>query len=211
MIIAIGDSHALYTFIDNPEVKTYNRNGLTMKRVGYAEDETIPNMLKELLIHEEDYIIFCLGEIDIRYFVKQYLEHHSSANLNKLLMGWVERYLDTISKYGIYWPKIIIMSVVPPTKEASYVKYNLSPKKLPFSNKKNAVIPWAGTDAERALYTKTINDMLNMKVKGYGWKYLDIYSMIVDNDGMLLDEYSDETVHVANCGETINKLLKEMI
>lgn len=201
MIYAIGDSHALFTFKGMPGVEPHNHNGLTMQRVGHPDDQTIPVMLERLLLEPGDTVIFCCGEIDVRRFVKPYLEHHSKATMDGLLNGWARAYIRSLGSYDLRGARPVVMSVIPPTREVVYLEYNSKPhhKNNEFGEKANAVIPWAGTDAERAAYTLALNGWLKCYCEDAGWPFLNVYTGYVDADGMLT--CSDGSVHI---GDTTN-------
>ncbi len=199
MIHTIGDSHALCTFQGIPGVECHNRNGLTMKRVGHIEDVSLAEMLEPLDLTPADVVIFCLGEIDIRVFVKQYLEHHSTATLKGLVGGWVDAYLAAIAIQKINGAHIAVMSVIPPTREGIYRKYNT------MKHKHNPTIPWNGTDEERVTYTREMNNALINGCHKRGWIYLDVYSEFADARGLLT--YSDGSVHIGE-NVRVHELLK---
>lgn len=209
MIHSVGDSHAMFTFKGVPGVDAHNRNGLTMQRVGHPEDKTIPAILAPLPLGPGDTVIFCCGEIDVRRFVKPYLEHHSKATMAGLLGGWAGAYLRSISSYNLRGARPVVMSVVPPTREAVYREYNSRPhhKNNEFGALANATIPWAGSDHERAAYTLALNGWLRRLCSDAGWELFDVYSMYVDADGMLSS--SDGAVHIGNT-EKVAALVKLM-
>lgn len=194
MIYTVGDSHSLCCFRDIPGVYPSSVGPVTMKRVGYAEDETLRNFVKTIPITSDDAIIFCFGEIDVRCYVKPNITR-LKTDVRSLLKKWVDRYLTQIALLNVNGAKKYIMSVVPPTKKDSA---DVDP-----------YYPVAGTDEERSLYTATMNELYKQVSEEKGLEYFDIYVGYRDASGMLPLEKSDGRVHITD-KRYIRKLLKEL-
>lgn len=182
MIYVIGDSHALYTFSGIDGVKITHIGAITLKRLGDERDSSLIDAINKINFCSDDFLIISSGEIDMRCYVKPHIER--GKDLDQLLLDWAFSYVKKISDFNLT-VKTYIMSIIPPS---SFDKANGS-----------AIhgYPAAGTDKERALYTKKMNDL----IKGLcGTKvfFLDTYSKYVDNEGMLAVEKSAGDVHVGN-------------
>ena len=191
MIHVIGDSHS-HSFDRILGVSIHHIGPITLKRVGYEEDNLLLDKIKEIGLKLNDTLIFCFGEIDIRCYVKPNLIR-KLIELEILLTDWVECYLTHICKLpGLENIKIYIMSVVPPAK---FDNANLNPQ-----------YPVAGTDEERSNYVKKINEIIFNECNKRKFGFLNIYSKYIDGYGMLRQEDSDGHVHIAN-----TKFVKELL
>lgn len=187
MIYVIGDSHAHFTFRDIPGVIVFSKRGVTLKRMTYPEDPLLPAIIKRLKLSIEDYVIFHFGEIDIRCHVKPLVTHRLATTLDALLADWTDKYFKRLALLDLKGAKVVIASVVPPaSKERKRGEVQI------------VIPPAAGMDAERALYTRTINAMLKAGCESRGWFYLDIYSCYANENGMMPTVWGDGTIHIGN-------------
>lgn len=191
MLNIIGDSHATCSFGGIPDIKIHYTGATTLKRVGVLEDDYISNMVKSMNLNSNDALIFVFGEIDIRCYVKSHLEHHQNSTLEGLLQNWVDKYAAHISLMQTNGAKIGLMSVVPPAT---------------FSSAQSVEWPVSGSDEERVLYTKKINEILKTTCENRGWLYLDVYSKYVDENGMLPLNKIFMSVHIKDTTEVKNLL-----
>jgi len=178
MIHVIGDSHCLYTFREIEDVSAYHIGPVTMKRVGYLEDSLLADTVREIPIGSGDVVLLSFGEIDMRCWVKVHLVRH---DLYFLLTRWVRRYLHRVMTLPTGVAKVGILSVPPP---------------MPRERCQSAEFPVAGTDEERAEYTRVANKLLAEGCKERGLLYVDVYSRYADAAGMLKVEMSDKIVHI---------------
>ena len=204
MVYVIGDSHATFTFKDIEGIRLLARRGVTLKRMTYVEEEMLPNIMKRLRLTAKDFLIFCYGEVDIRCHIHPIITHRKKTTLDELLKDWSHRYASRLSLLDVKEAKVVIMSVVPPSsKERIRISEETKQKEI-------IVLPPAhGRDAERALYTKTINKYLKEECEQRGWIYFDVYSRYVDEKGMMIRGKGDGTVHIGDTTE-VKKLLQEM-
>lgn len=193
MLNVIGDSHAACSFRDIPNVKIHYIGPVTLKRVGVLEDEFVSNIVKSLNLTPDDVLLFVFGEIDIRCYVKINLEHRKSITLEYLLLDWVESYANHISVMPTNGARLGIMSVAPPAT---------------FESAQSLEWPVSGTDEERVIYTKKINELLQSECIKRNWIYLDVYSKYADEKGMLPLHNIFRSVHINDTSE-VKKILTE--
>lgn len=197
MIYIVGDSHSIYTFQDVPNVTSCHIGAITLKRIGYMEDTLLTNQIKLLNLQSDDIVFFCFGEIDVRCYIKPNLEHRLSITLDSLLQEWIDSYIYTIETLNLSDARRGIMSVVPPPR--------LSDSAI---NNKNLPFPGAGTNEERAIYAKKINEILIKKCEEKNWLYLDIYSLYVDDEGLLKKEKTlKDGLHIDNQNKEVHSLM----
>jgi hypothetical protein len=189
----IGDSHAVYTFDQIKGVATHTIGPVTMKRIGYREDELLPAAVKQLPLRPTDVLILCFGEPDVRCYVKPQLEHRP-VTLAALLQDLVDRYLDAAVVLPANGARVAVLSVTPPAN---------------FDRARHPLIDPNGTDAERAEYTRVINTLLAHGCQARNLMFIDVYSVFTDDQGMLPPAVSDEFVHITDTAR-VRRLLIEM-
>lgn len=195
MIHVIGDSHALYTFNRIEGVEIHHIGAITLKRISHLDEDLLLNTIRSIKLLEEDVIVLSFGEIDMRCYVKPNLMRKKQSSLEQILSKWAEDYVKKIVGLNIK-NKIFIMSVVPPS---FFEKANSSA---------GSGYPVAGTDEERAQYTKTLNEILKNMCEPRGVFFLDIYSKYADENGMLPPEKCDGSVHIINTDFTRDALIE---
>jgi hypothetical protein len=163
---------------------------VTLKRVGYLEDTIVQDNVNRIGAEAGDIFLFHFGEIDVRAYVKPWSERYRGT-LDDLMHDWAHRYGDALAALELNGARIGIVSIVPPViAERAY----------------NASFPVAGTEEERVEYTKIINKHLAAECDLRGWPYVDVYSLYVDDSGMLPCSRSDRSVHIGN-----NKAVRELL
>jgi hypothetical protein len=85
--------------------------------------------------------------------------------------------------------KIIIVGVIPPTKQYDY-ELLYGPILHDF--------PFVGTDEDRVRYTNKVNNKLEQLSKNNNYIYFNPYSYYTRQDGTLKHELSDSTVHLGD-------------
>lgn len=198
MLFVIGDSHASCSFVNISNVRIHYIGPVTLKRVGVLEDDFVPNKVKEMSLTPEDILLFVFGEIDIRCYVKLYLDNHKNSTLESLLQKWTGDYANHISLMPTNGAQIGIMSVVPPAT---------------FSSAESTDWPVSGSDEERVIYTKKINELLKAECQRRNWIYLDVYSKYADKKGMLPLDSIYMSVHIKDStgvGELISDYMTNL-
>ena len=191
MIYTLGDSHASIPFEDVPGVTRQFLGPVTLRRICHLEDDLLPTAVAQLGLTPADVLVLSFGEIDIRCHVKPLMDHRR-ISLDDLLRGWAEPYALRALTLRTQGARVALLSISPPaTRERSL----------------NAELPVAGTDEERALYTRTLNGWLQKLATDCGLCYLDTYSLGVDDHGMLRPDLSDGYVHL-RATELLTALLR---
>lgn len=147
-------------------------------------------------IKDGDTIIFCLGEIDCRCHVHKHIS--GTVTHQDVINNIVDNYFQAIdlnqSTSQIKLKNICVFNVVPPIQ-----KHNTH---------ENPEYPYLGTDEERKQYTLYFNEKLKEKCIEKEYIYFDIYNNYVDENGFLIKNLSDGTVHIGN-GIYIDNFIKE--
>ena len=118
----------------------------------------------------------------MRTCVKPLLEHRS-ITLDALLRGWVIKYLERIVTLPLNGARLVVMGLVPPIAEGE-VYYG------------GAILPVAGSNAERVEYTLAMNQILAEECAARELPFLEMYDNHHDERGLISPEYSDGNVHV---------------
>ena len=191
MIHTIGDSHAKYSFDGIVGVICHHIGPVTMESVGKMRQSKSSSIyLEEILIEHkiknDEVVILCFGEIDVRCRIKPKI--NNGENEDNVIKSLVSNYIETINNtnHKNFW----ILGVIPPTcfREETHG------------------YPFLGSDEERSIYCRKINLSLKEMCKKNGIVFLDIYELYKDDRGMLKKELSDNNVHIGN-----TEFVKELI
>ena len=199
MIHTFGDSHAREPW---SKIKSISWNVLLDKKSDEKMDRTMTCSffgfeklnainIKKYKVVEGDVVCFCLGELDCRCHIHKYKDSYK-----ELIERIVENYLLAIKANAEQFTnlKVIIVSVTPPLPEKYY--------------KDRIRYPMLGSDAERVMYTRYMNQKIKEKCREYS--FLDMYDKYCDKDGLLNLAYSDKICHIINpvfAKSELNKLL----
>ena len=184
-----GDSHAQYSCNGIasyfPDYEYYNHvvYSITMHRIG--RDHILLGVPSNI-DNENDIIIITYGEVDCRSHI--YRQIQKGRELDEIINTLVNTYLETIHKYQ--FRNTFVLSVVPPVSKKEYEDRN-----GPISHH----LPFCGTDQERLLYIRSMNDKLRKGCEKYGFHFIDPYSLnYIREDGMMNFKMSDGNVHIGD-------------
>jgi hypothetical protein len=185
MIHIFGDSHAHFSFRNlNLDHNDLHHSSITMFRIG--RDNIIINFNKNT-IKKGDTIVLSYGEVDCRCHIKRQI------NLGKqeddIIQELVENYFKTIKNNIDIDVKIIVVGVIPPTKQSEYEIIH-GPIQHEF--------PFVGMEKERVRYTNKVNKLLEEYTIINNYTYFNPYSFYTREDGTLKHELSDNIVHLGN-------------
>jgi len=186
MIYIYGDSHAHFSFKNLKLAYTdYHRSSITMFRVG--RDNTIINFNKNRILNENDIIVLSYGEVDCRCHIERQI--NSGRNEDDVINELVEQYFLTIKNNIVQKCKIIIVGIIPPTKQMDYEILH-GPILHEF--------PFVGTDSNRVRYTNKVNNKLEEQSIRNNYTYFNPYAYYTREDGTLKHELSDGIVHLGD-------------
>lgn len=207
MIHCIGDSHAaVFSGLEAmvpiwPEKSNDTIEFFRSYRIGPATAYQLENkidILNEIIQinvdRENDYILFCFGEVDIRaHLIKQ--SQIQSVNINTLIHECVDRYFRVILYY----------------KELGYKVLAWGPIASWHESKKYTGGPSFGTCLERNEVTKEFNDYLKLRCEQYSIGFVSIFIKMVDEKNITIPEYLDnwEGSHIHLSQTAMPLILKE--
>jgi hypothetical protein len=196
MIHCIGDSHsAVFSGEEKmqpcwPEISSNLIPGFKSYRIGpatayqlHTKQNIIEPLIFSLNLGEEDKIMFCFGEVDIRaHLIKQmYLQKRAILDLVK---ECINRYLDAIDYYRKYTTKIIVCGPI-----ASWNDDN------PYSG------PSYGTNLERNEVTKLFNQILETECARRTFDFVTIFYEMLNPDNstntFFLDDWEGSHIHLS--------------
>ena len=193
MIYAGGDSHATKAFEGIAGVKSYYTGPTTLRRAGWAGDDLVPAMVRNLKLTPADTLIFCFGEIDVRMHIPIHAKGFPGG-VDPLLQHWVDQYLGRVADLDVGGARCAIMSVVPPHPRRG------APAEL-FNRDVS--------DEMRVDYTLRLNRLLEEGCARRGLLYLDVYHEYVDPRGMMLEEFcEDGGTHISGTDRVAALLLR---
>jgi len=195
MIYLFGDSHAMFSFRNLPlEHTDLHCSSITMFRIG--RDKQIIHFNKDNL-KIGDIVVLSYGEVDCRCHIQRQINlgNHEDVVIQEL----VDNYFDTIKKNIVIDVKVVIVGIIPPTKQYDYEKIN-GPIQHEF--------PFVGSDEDRVRFTRKVNNYMNEEANKYGYIFFNPYSFYTREDGTLKYELSDTIVHIRNNSFFLNKFIE---
>lgn len=193
-----GDSHrcSISGSLSESSINAIKHNlggAYTMARFGLEKTNLIN--IKNGGVKENDAVCFCFGEIDCRSHLCRpgiYDSHES------LIGDLVSRYFEAIKSNIVQYENLItlVFNVVPPIKfkEGIY---------------QHPEFPHRGTDEERKQVTIFMNKKLKEYCLKFNYIFFDVYDKYCGEDGLLIPELSDGTVHIGN-SKYITDFLKKI-
>ena len=185
MLFLYGDSHTDRSFknIKIPH-RNYYQISITMFRIG--RDNIIINF--DSNHHNIDSILcFVYGEVDCRCHIKRQV--NMGRNEDDIINELVNNYFKTIKNNIIYYKKVIVVGVIPPTMQSEYENIH-----GPITHE----FPFVGTDEDRVRYTMKVNKLLEELCNSNEYIYFNPYSYYTRDDGTLKFELSDTCGHLGN-------------
>jgi len=129
-----------------------------------------------------DSIILVYGEVDCRIHIYyQFMKRNEKYTIEQLID-------ETINNYGIVMQKLKDM-------EIKFYICGISPAGWE-KNLNN--YPWYATLEVHSQIYREFNNILGKFCRKKGYKYLDIYSKTIDNNGFMKKEYAEDSVHLNN-------------
>lgn len=183
-IHTFGDSHSNsgWMYFKNENIERHPLG----PRLCYSFGRDKLNLLniKEFGVEENDIVIFCFGEIDLRCNIQKHLnnEYTYDKNINSMIEKYFEAIYENVKQYSHL--NVCVYNVVPTVQ-----KYNT----FEYPNH-----PFMGTDEERKMYVQYFNKKCDEYCLKYNYTFFNVYDKYCDSNGYLNKDYSDDNVHVYN-------------
>jgi hypothetical protein len=187
VIFVIGDSHTQIFRWEKPFV-VFALGPATAYNLGNSRSTTgshdkLFHVLK-LVDPERDSVLMVFGEIDARMhvynqYMKQGAEHPFSYYIDR-----------TIEKYGEVLEQLTVMGIdfyvhgIPP---ASRQEIMVDP---------DSSLAFYAPREIRSEISRTFNQRLKEYCEVHGYRYIDIYSRVVDENGQIAEAYRGDAVHM---------------
>ena len=187
-----GDSHSASNRwntinIDGLEIILHYMSPMTCSKFSFDKDEIlIGNGVKS-----GEIVCFVFGEIDCRMHIHKH-NHEYKDIIDEIIKHYfiaIKINADTIDNLTI-----LVLSVTPVPKDGTYITSN----------------EWlsAGKDIDRKIYVEYMNQKIKEKCEEYNYKFFDVYSRYCNEEGFLIPELSDGSVHIYNGKFMEEELLK---
>jgi len=173
----IGDSHTGIFFKRKPFIvhwlgpaTAYN---LKSPRSTTRSYKKLKSILKHLVV-QGDMVLLLFGEVDCRIHIyNQYVQSGGSRSLEEVIDDTIYRYgevLDEIDRMGIDFH---VASIPPGGQEGNVFGVpNYPPPDM------------------RCVINRVFNERLNDYCRKRGYSFIDVYSVVVDDEGFIKSEYS---------------------
>lgn len=165
-----------------------------MHRIG--RDNIIINFNKNE--HDINSIIcFGYGEVDCRCHIQRQINLGRDEDL--VISELVNNYFITLKNNICIYKKIIVISIIPPTKQIDYETLH-GPILHEF--------PFVGTDEDRVRFTKKANTLIENLCYINNYIYFNPYDYYTRYDGTVKYELSDKNVHLSDNSVFLEKFME---
>jgi GDSL-like Lipase/Acylhydrolase family len=129
---------------------------------------------------KRDIVMLCFGEIDCRIHI--YYQHKKSSggySIGELIDRTISNYSEVMAKLKERGVNFCVYFVSPATRVENEYKY-----------------PFYGTPEIRSGINRKFNEKLRAFCEMNGYKFIDIYDKVADKDGLMLQEYAGDEIHL---------------
>lgn len=199
MIYVIGDSN-VFVFVDNKEfdvrhigpITAHNLNKIRPGNMTTAGTKIFGQVGYTGLINtvnkENDSIMLVFGEIDCRIHIYYQFMKRNYNKVDSKKCTITELIDNTIHNYGIVMKQLADMNI----------KFYICGIPPPGCEKNIYNYLWYATPEIHSKIYREFNHRLKNFCEQKSYRYLDIYSKIVDQDGFMKKEYAEDCVHLNN-------------
>lgn len=172
-----GDSHA-YSYLGIEDARINCLGPITMHRIGRDGIDALD--IRRYGIKNGDILVFIFGEIDARCHLGR-IRDEENRDIEGLVAELVDSYFNAISVNRAFFNNVvcIIRFVTPPSDIY-----------------KDADFPFYGSISDRVRITRLLNERLKYSCSKHSFYYLDGYADFAGENGVILPEYLDNTIHL---------------
>jgi hypothetical protein len=182
LIHVVGDSHVV-PFRGSMPFLAHHLGATTAYNLNKQNSSTKSNEQLFKVINKlgkKDIVMLSFGEIDCRIHI--YYQHKKSNGKYS-----IEELIDrTISNYGEVMAQLR-------ERRVNFCVYCVSPAAEVGNEYK---YPFYGTPEIRSKITKAFNEKLRAFCEKNGYAFIDIYSSVADENGLMAKEYSSDEIHL---------------
>lgn len=182
---SVGDSHSLFTFAGISRFVRLPAGPVTMHRAGRDGLRGFPlfgdgsGFWPESVLRVGDRVFLSFGSIDCHCHIAR--QREAGRAEEEIVSTLADAYINALlaaQKDGVIYS---IVSALPPAPAVRLTR---------------ALIPPAGSDADRARYTVALNTALQERASAHGIPFLNVCSRYADTQGMLMHGLSDGRNHI---------------
>ena len=182
LIHVIGDSHVV-PFRGSMPFLAHHLGAVTAYNLNKKNSTTRSNeQLFKVIgkLGEKDTVMLSFGEIDCRIHI--YYQHKKSNekySIGELIDRTIANYGQVMAQLKERGVNFCVYCVSPATAVGNEYKY-----------------PFYGTPEIRSQITRMFNEKLRAFCEKNGHVFIDIYHRVADNDGLMLQEYAGDDIHL---------------
>lgn len=195
-IYAIGDSHTIF-FYNSMIIREHWFVGtlpLTIYRLLnegldiYSIGDRLGNQHEKYNICENDHVIFYFGFNDIQKNIFKYHSHDWKNSIEEMFINYISYIVNLKNKYKI---NVIVSCIYPnPLQEGENIN---------------------GTSEERRNATKEANRIMKEECLKYNLNFLDIYDLIVDDNGYIRRDLTRDLIHLDYDNKNLRNIIENRI
>lgn len=182
LVHVIGDSHVI-PFRGSMPFLAHHLGAATAYNLNNKNSATKSNQKLFQVINklgEKDIVMLSFGEVDCRIHI--YYQHKKSNgrySISDLIDRTISNYGEVMAQLRERGVNLCVYCVSPATNVGNEYKY-----------------PFYGTVEVRSQINRMFNEKLKAFCQSNGYKFIDIYNMVSDKDGLMLKEYAGDEIHL---------------
>ncbi len=182
---AIGDSHTRifegqYPFITHT-LGPATAYGLNNENSRTGSRKKLASVIRKI-DRSRDFIILSFGEIDCRFHVLNlYEKSGGEKSPEEIIDKSIGNYLKVVGQFDLRDGRLMLLSIPPAGRQDNIYKY-----------------PFYGTQKKRAIITKMFNEQLAQACKEREIRFIDLYSKVCGDDGIIPMQYEEDETHLNN-------------
>jgi len=182
VVHVVGDSH-VKAFRDSNPFITHHIHGATAHNLKMACSRSrSSDQLRRVMnrIGRGDLLLMVFGEIDCRiHLYYQFRKDAGRRSMQELIERTVSNYGEVLAQLRGFGWNPCVYSVPPATDVGNQYSY-----------------PFYGTVDVRSRITRWFNRQLEQFCKDRGFVFINVYPMVAGRDGLMLEEYADDEIHL---------------
>ena len=201
LIHVIGDSHS-WAFKRNRSFIIHNIGpatayNLNNKNSTVRSNEKLFDIIGRSNI-KNDVFILVFGEIDSRvHFYNQYKKSNEKVSIDELMDKTISNYGEVLKHLKERGVNFFVYGILPAPKHIiRHPPYATEKMKRELFDEFKKDYPYLAGPRLRSQINKKFNERLKSYCSDNGYKYIDIYPVVADNDGFISDAFAADEIHV---------------
>lgn len=201
LVHVIGDSHS-WAFKRQRSFIIHNIGPATAYNL-VNKNSTVQSNKKlfqviDRIDRKKDIVIMVFGEIDCRvHFYNQHMKSGGKVSIDELMDRTIANYGEVLGQLNSMGVRFIVYGVLPASKQIfRFPPYATERIKDELFSEFKSNYPFLAPPEVRSQINYRFNQKLKALCEARGYRYIDIYSVVADEQGLIRDEFAADEIHV---------------